>query len=103
MDIDYIQDHYYDVKKDFSVTQDDEQQQAIKGVLDLSNNNDVLLLHLVKFYNDIAYMALAALSITVMLQTGFDDYKGNIKSKWNESTAKYYAYLKEHEGEIKEL
>lgn len=103
IDIDYIQEHYYEIKKDFSFTQDDEQQHAIKGVLDLKSNNDIMLLHLVKFYSDIAYIAMAVLNTTITAQSGYDDYKQKLNSKWNESTNEHYVYIKEHEGDILKL
>ena len=102
-DIDYIQEHYYEIKKDFSFTQDDEQQYDIKGVLDNDNVNDIILFHLMKLYSDFAYLMEGALNIKILSNSGYNEYKQHINDKWNSSTAEHYAYLKEHEGDILKL
>ena len=101
IDVDYIQEHYDEIGKDFSFTQDNEQQYAIKGVLNESSDNDMLLFHLMKFYSDISYIAIGVLKTSITV--GYNDYKEKIKEKWNESTNEHYTYLKEHEGDILKL
>ncbi len=102
-DIDYIQEHYYEIKNDFSFTQDDEQQYDIKGVLNKDNVNDIILFHLMKLYSDFAYMMTGVLKTNIAGQEGYNAYKQTIKDKWDTSTKEHYTYLKEHEGDILKL